>query len=352
VGTIWKRKIEKLHSNMTRSSIRNLTEMKRKKTPRFFVSTLLSIALLAGCSTKYSKTVVLVSDKNGINDHSYNEYTFKALLSTSSQIGFTIDKIIPTENTQYASSIEEAILKQPVMIVVSSGELETAATLKAADNQDIYFVFIDAKGDLDLDNNQDSSNIFAALFAHEEIGYIAGAASALSSRAKNIAFIGEHEYVTYVEYESGFLAGAKAINPKVLTKVEYISPQTAEEKISKKFEKLKASGIDVIFTVAENPLIYKYADKNGMYIINNNNSYQSSKVDMTINKEYGEAATLVAKEYQSGTFKGQVKYYTVKDGCITYQIKNSALISKASKRELENVFNELKSGKLNIPKTR
>ncbi|MDR2519873.1 MAG: BMP family ABC transporter substrate-binding protein [Eubacteriaceae bacterium] len=304
---------------------------------------------IAGCSRK-DKQVMLVTDQQGTNDHSYSQWAEEALREAASEYSFKAKSIVPTSSSGYMDAIAKAAKSHPIYTLISSPKLENAATLTAQAYPEEYFVLIDAPGDLNLDGLQDSPNIFSALFSQEQMGYIAGYAAGLKSAGK-AAFIGENEYVSLIEYESGFLAGAKAANPNIETIVKYFPTDMPADEIKAAVTNLTAQGADIAFSIAERPEVYAAFERTSVRFITLSTlpTQPASRV-MTVNKEIGKAVGLIAKEYHEGRFKGQIRRYTASDECVSYTILDDFYIPKALKEKIRSVYSQL--GTLDIPMTR
>jgi basic membrane protein A len=68
------------------------------------------------------------------------------------------------------------------------------------------------------------NNFTGLLFAENEGSFLAGVAAALKTTAGHIGFVGGVDTPLIKKFEAGYIAGAKAVNPKINIDSQYISP--------------------------------------------------------------------------------------------------------------------------------
>src|SRR6056297_431855 len=99
-------------------------------------------------------------------------------------------------------------------IIFSDGVGYAADPSVITDFPDIRFAFLDAIADAD--------NASSAVFANEEGAYLAGAAAALKSETGIVGFIGGVPIPIIDEFQAGFEAGARAIDPDITVLATYV----------------------------------------------------------------------------------------------------------------------------------
>jgi basic membrane protein A len=106
------------------------------------------------------------------------------------------------------------------------------------------------------DGTVDAPNVIGITFNEEQGSFLAGAAAALTSTTGRIGFIGEVKSPLLQEYEAGFAAGARAVNPRVKVQVKYLSRQTDgtgpgnPAKARKAALRMYDAGADVVYAAA------------------------------------------------------------------------------------------------------
>ena len=73
------------------------------------------------------------------------------------------------------------------------------------------------------DSSVTADNVHSIVFKEEEGSYLVGVAAALKSKSNNVGFIGGVNTPLIAKFEAGFIAGAKAVNPKIKVQSTYIS---------------------------------------------------------------------------------------------------------------------------------
>ena len=73
------------------------------------------------------------------------------------------------------------------------------------------------------DSSVKAKNVQSIVFKEEEGSYLVGLAAAMTTKSGRIGFIGGVNTPLIAKFEAGFIAGAKAINPKIKIQSTYIS---------------------------------------------------------------------------------------------------------------------------------
>jgi basic membrane lipoprotein Med (substrate-binding protein (PBP1-ABC) superfamily)/DNA-binding SARP family transcriptional activator len=135
-------------------------------------------------------------------------------------------------------------------IIVSDGVGYAADPSVTTDFPDIRFAFLDVIVDDD--------NASSAVVANEEGAYVAGAAAALKSETGIVGFIGGVPIPLIDEFQAGFEAGARAIDPDITVLVTYVdqfgemefSGFSAPDIAADRARALFRRGADVVFAAA------------------------------------------------------------------------------------------------------
>lgn len=96
----------------------------------------------------------------------------------------------------------------------------------------------------------DQPNVASILFKEQEASFLAGVAAAMTTKSNKIGFIGGVEGAVIERFESGFVAGVKAANPKATVDVQYAGAFDKAELGQSIASKMYTSGADVIFAAA------------------------------------------------------------------------------------------------------
>ena len=85
-------------------------------------------------------------------------------------------------------------------------------------NPDVKFAIID-----DASPDSAGANVAQLTFAEEQGSFLVGAAAALKSKTYQVGFVGGVATDLIKKFEAGFIAGAKAANPSITVKSQYLS---------------------------------------------------------------------------------------------------------------------------------
>lgn len=170
------------------------------------------------CVDKTDQKVAMAFDVGGRGDQSFNDLSAKGLDAAECELGFEV-QTAEAQKDEPESAREER-LQQLVDAgfgtIIAVGFIYDQSLVKVAKaNPKVNFAVVDsrAKGD----------NIANLLFAENEGSYLVGAAAALKTKSDNIGFVGGVETPTIKKFEVGYVAGAKAVNPKIKIQTRYLT---------------------------------------------------------------------------------------------------------------------------------
>ena len=154
---------------------------------------LILLLILTACGDNKDKSIVLITDTNGIKDMHYNSPAYNALNQSSHDFDFEPFIYEPSNANEFLSFIEDAISIEPKLIVFSSPVFESEAVIAAEDYPEQNFIFIESNADLNLDGKQDSENIYSIDFDRSQSGFLSGIVAGNIATNK-VSFIGNEEF--------------------------------------------------------------------------------------------------------------------------------------------------------------
>ncbi|HQZ33888.1 MAG TPA: BMP family ABC transporter substrate-binding protein [Ilumatobacteraceae bacterium] len=187
-------------------------------------------------------------DTGGRGDGTFNDSAGRGADKAKSELGATVQEIEATVEDDRKPNLEAltAAGNNPV-IVVGFSFGDSLAAVAAANPGTVYGW---------VDGYQEAPNVKVLSFAANEGSFLVGAAAALKCGCDKIGFIGGQEIDLIKEFEAGYAAGAKAVNPKIEVKSQYLgaagdnaawgSPDKAKEIALGWF----ADGVEVIYSAA------------------------------------------------------------------------------------------------------
>jgi basic membrane protein A and related proteins len=175
---------------------------------------------LAACSTPKgiaeggNVRLALVTDTGGLGDQAFNDNAYRGLLDAKAKLHAEIAVLQSRSAADY----------QPNLTVLANKEYDeifAAGYLMARDLDEVatlfphrHFVLIDAV--------VDEPNVASVTFREQEGSFLAGAAAAMVSKTKTIAFIGGMDIPLIVKFGAGFAAGARQIDPSITVLFKYV----------------------------------------------------------------------------------------------------------------------------------
>jgi basic membrane protein A len=156
----------------------------------------------------------LAFDTGGRGDGTFNDSAARGAEQASTELCYTVQELEATSDDDRKPNLEALVAagNNPVIAVgfAFGGAIEEVA----AANPNVTFGWVD--GYLDL------PNVKTLGFSEQEGSFLVGAAAALKSASGSIGFIGGQEIDLIKRFEAGYIAGAKAVNPKIKVESKYL----------------------------------------------------------------------------------------------------------------------------------
>ncbi|MGH3423482.1 MAG: BMP family lipoprotein [Nocardioidaceae bacterium] len=166
-----------------------------------------------------SKKVGMAFDVGGRGDQSFNDSAYRGLQKASCEFGLTV-KTSEAQDGE-AESAREGRLREfadaGFSPIVAVGFAYSPSVAKVAkEYPDVNFAIVDdeaAKGD----------NIANLVFAEEQGSFLVGVAAALKTKSDHVGFVGGVETPLIQKFEAGYVAGVKAVDPKIKIDRRYLT---------------------------------------------------------------------------------------------------------------------------------
>ena len=206
----------------------------------------------------------------------------------------------------------------------------------------------------------DIPNVASINYKANEGSFLVGAIAALKTESNKIGYIGGADVPLLQEFEAGYVAGIRAINPDAEITVEYISenesgfsqPDKAKEMALAQY----ASGVDVIYAAAGGSGygVLEAARAQQKYIIwvdSNGNYLEPGIVLTSMVKELSASVEKVISETAEGNFMGGIRYLGLEDGGVSYAVDeyNEALLSAEILETVESLKAKIIVGEIVVP---
>ncbi|MFT3874629.1 MAG: BMP family ABC transporter substrate-binding protein [Nocardioides sp.] len=304
--------------------------------------------------------VGLAYDVGGRGDQSFNDSAYAGLEKAVSELGATCKEGEATDGE--AESAREDRLRQMAEagmnpIIGVGFAYSDAVNAVAPDYADINFAVIDGYDPDDKAND----NVAYLGFAENEGSFLVGAAAALKTKADHIGFVGGVHTDLIKKFEAGYVAGAKAVNPKIKVEVKYIEesdlsgfsdPAGGKAAAAAEFDK----GADIVYHAsgASGSGVFEAATEAGQWAIGvDSDQYLTAPAD-----QQPHILTSMLKRVDVATFD---MIQSVADGSPlvsyqTYDLKADGVGYSTSGGFIDDITGQLdgyakkiKSGKIKVP---
>jgi basic membrane protein A and related proteins len=175
-------------------------------------------------------------------------------------------------------------------------------------------------------------NVAPLIFRLEEASYLAGMVAGSLTKSQRLGFVGGIELPPIKAAYQGWVNGAKAVNPKVQTRVVYLNSFDDVSAGREAALALIQSGVDMFHHNADAAAlgVFQAAKEHpGVYVFGANADQASLAPGRVIGSaviDLPRAFLLVAREVQQGTFTPRVEAFGLKSGVIRY-VANPSLDS-------------------------
>lgn len=347
--------------------------MKKRKIGLALSALLASGTLLAACGSNDAKeknngkdsfSVAMVTDIGGIDDRSFNQSTWEGLQKFGKDNGLKkgtggFDYLQSASESDYTTNLNSLIRRNFDLIFAVGFNLHDSVAEVAKQQKDAKIAIIDS-----VVENQ--KNVASIMFRANEASYLAGAAAALQSKTGKIGFIGGMEGDIIGGFEAGYVAGAKAANPKVKVDVQYAGSFNDAAKGQAIAKRMYDSGSDIIFHAAggvgaglftEAKERKKKDPKADVWVIGvDRDQYEEGKVDDKTNvtlssvlKRVDIAAEDVSKQTKEGKFPGgKTITFGLKDNGVGLADSRGA-ISSENQKKIDAYKEKIIKGEIKVP---
>ncbi|MCB0976696.1 MAG: BMP family ABC transporter substrate-binding protein [Acidimicrobiales bacterium] len=301
------------------------------------------------------KKIGMVFDVGGKGDKSFNDSAFAGLTAAKDNLGVEVKDLEPSPDGANRAQLMRQLAEDGYGLIIGVG-FAFAEVMPdiVKDFPDTQFAIVDSV--------VDAPNVTNVTFAANQGSYLVGAAAAQSSKSGTIGFVGGVDTPLIKEFEAGYVAGAKKVNPDIKVQVKYISTGDDFSGFSNPSkgktiaEGLYDAGADVVYHASggSGTGVFKAAATRDRLVIGvDSNQYLTSTADeqkciltsMLKRVDVGVYGTIL--DYVKGAKLGGIKVYDLSNDGIGYatqggQIKDSA--------QLDELKQEIVDGKIDVPK--
>ena len=354
-----------------------------KKVLKMALASLMAVTTLTACSqpaeeenpgtetpTEEKISIGFVTDMGGINDHSFNETSYKGIQDYAAEAGLVegtdYSYLQSDSETDYMPNLS-TYAEEGVDLIAAAGFLFADAITEAAQaypDQKMLIIDVDS-----LDPAL-TPNVQQAVFAEHEGSYLVGVVAGL--RAKNegydaVGFVMGQESVTMEKFWAGYQQGVWSVYPECQIYYDnannFAAPEVGKSLAGKQYN----SGAYIIFHAAGatgNGVISEAQERamNGedVWVIGvDTDQYAQGYVDeaqtksiilTSMMKRVDTASYNAAKAVAEGTFEGGVVRYTLADNGVGLPEENPNL-TEEELAAVEEATQKIVSGEVVVSET-
>ena len=197
------------------------------------------------CGSAEVFCIGLVTDMGKVDDKSFNQSAWEGVEAAAKELGAQTKYVETTDTKDYANNIKQFTDKKYDVVVTVGFLMEKPTATAATGAPDTHFIGVDQFQAKEL------PNVTGLTFPEDKAGYAAGYLAGLLTKEDKLGQVLGMQIPPVEKYAKGFIAGAKASNPKASVATVYhpagdtafTDPvwggNTAKQQLSQ--------GIDVIF---------------------------------------------------------------------------------------------------------
>jgi basic membrane protein A len=172
-----------------------------------------------------------------------------------------------------------------------------------------------------------------------EGAYLLGVIAGKMTKTNTLGFVGSYPVPEVIRNINAYTLGARSVNPKIQTKVIWVSAWYDPGKERQAAETLIAQGADMLCQNTDSPAVMQVAEEKGVHAFgwNSDMAKYGPKAQLTANMEnWGIYYIDSAKQVLAGTWKGgRITRWGIKEGAVALAPLNPAVPAEVAK-----VFNE------------
>lgn len=193
-------------------------------------------------------SVALITDAAGIDDKSFQQSAWRGLISWAKandvkqgKGGYTYFQA--KTSADFETNINQAVANGYQNIYGIGFPKTPAINAAAKKYPKNNFMIID-------DIAKKRQNVVSVTFHTEQSSYLAGVAAAKTTKTNQLGFIGGMASAVVKTFETGFVAGAKSVNPNIKVDVQYVGDFADAGKAKTIAASMYQNGSDVLYQAA------------------------------------------------------------------------------------------------------
>jgi basic membrane protein A len=290
-----------------------------------------------------------VTDIGGLNDRSFNHLAYVGVQRAAAQLGIKPDVLQSNSSSDYIPNLQQAAQRGDKLVIAVGFLMESAVEKVAAAFPNTDFAIIDSGPTKPI------PNLKSLLFHEQDGGYMAGYLAGLVTKTNVVSTVGGQKIPPVDHYIAGFIAGAKAANPKVKELNAYSQSFTNQAACKELALNQISQHSDVVFQVAGGCGLgaLSAAKEKGVWGVgvDADQSYLGPYILTSAIKKVDVAVFDTVKEITNGTFKGgTTDFFTAQNGGAGIG-KISPNVPAADITKLQAIQKKVENGQIVPPDT-
>lgn len=300
---------------------------------------------------KTALKVGMVFDSGGRGDKSFNDSAYAGLEKAKSDLGIEIRTVDSKFEKDYETNIS-TLAEQGEDLVIAVGLSQAKALETVAPKfPKVKFAIVDSE--------VKAPNVRSLLFSEEEGSYLAGYLAGLVTKTNKIGFVGGKEIPLIKKFEAGYIAGAKAANPKITILPSVYTNSWDDTNLGKQSAMvLFSGGADIVYHASGRCGVgviaaAREAGKFAIGVDSDQDDLAPGTVLTSMIKRVDESVFATIKDVIDAKFEGGEKRYDLKsNGVGLTDFKNTKdKIGAENIKKLEAIKADIASGKIKVPST-
>ena len=309
--------------------------------------------------------VGIVLDVGGRGDKSFNDGAYAGADSATKVLQPNIRFIEPGEGSDREAGLR-LLAAEGMDLVIGVGFIfSDDITNLAKEYPAVSFACVDYALSVDDKGNviAPPPNVAALKFREEEGSFLVGALAALVGKSKEVGFVGGMDIPLIHKFEAGYRAGVTHVCPdcEVIAQYAGVTPEAFKNPGKGKELALSQyqSGVNVIFHASGSTgqgvfEAARVTNKLAIGVDADQNDEAPGHVLTSMVKGVNAAVFDAIQRVQSGTFKGGIYSFGLKEGGVgyIYDDRNKPLIPDSAHTRVEQLKQEIIAGRIKVPSTR
>lgn len=333
-----------------------------------FISVMCSMLFLISCGSNKTnesssdsnqgetKKVAIVYSTGGKGDKSFNDSAFAGLERAKKDLGIEFSEYEPKDPTVEARDQLKAYAEtEEYALIIGVGFTMKDSVIEVAEQfPDQNFAIID-------EIIEGLPNVQSIVFKEEEGSFLVGALAAMMSETGTIGFLGAVEAPLIQKFQTGYIQGAKYINPDINVVSVFIGGTSAFNDPTNgkaKSEVLIQQGADVLYHAAGGSgagMFQAVKEKNvyGIGVDSNQDDMAEGLVLTSMMKYVDNAVYDSVKEAIDGKFSPTIKEFGIAEdgvGTTAFEFTRDAIGEEKISR-LDEIKELIKKGEIKVKST-